>query len=101
MILREWRAPVSEKDVRAFAGFTRDTLYPALQREEAFVEMTTAVDRTGDVPEVIAVSVWASMDGLRAFTGADTEGVIFDEAEDFLAGEPTVAHHEVLDRRTG
>lgn len=100
MILREWRAPVREANIQPFATFMRQTLYPALQDEDAFEQMTTAVDRTGHLPQVLAVSLWDSMEGLRAFTGPEVEGVIFDAAEQYLAGDPTVAHHEVLDHRS-
>lgn len=97
MILRDWRAPVPDEEVEPFQAFMQEHLFPALDANEACLGMTTAVDRTGEVPEVVAVSVWTSMDGLEGFTGPDTEGVIFDEAEAYLAGEPRVAHHEVLD----
>lgn len=97
MILRDWRAPVAEEDVEPFADFMQDTLYPALEEQEAFVSMTTAVDRSGETPVVVAVSTWTSMDGLRAFTGPDEEGVIFEDAEAYLAGEPIVRHLEVLE----
>lgn len=97
MILRVWRAPVSEDELDGFAAFMEETLYPALTEQAAFVSMTTAVDGSGGMPEVVAVSTWTSMEGLRAFTGADEEGVIFEEAGTYLAGEPTVEHHEVLE----
>lgn len=101
MILRDWRAPVREEDIEGFAAFMEDTLYPALEADEAFLSMTTAVDRTHDPPHVVAVSTWTSMEGLRAFTGGDEEGVIFADAEAYLAGEPRVEHHGVLDHRRG
>lgn len=101
MILRVWRARVDEDDLDGFAAFMEQTLYPALTEQEAFVSMTTAVDRSGEVPEVVAVSTWTSMAGLRAFAGPDEEGVIFAEAEAYLAGEPTVEHHEVLEHVRG
>lgn len=97
MILRDWRAPVEDEDVEPFQRFMQGTLFPALDETDACLGMTTAVDRTSQPPEVVAVSVWTSMDGLEAFTGHETEGVIFEDAETYLAGEPRVEHHEVLD----
>lgn len=97
MILRLWRAPVVEEKIDPFQRFMQGTLFPALDEHEACLGMTTAVDRSTETPHVIAVSVWGSMEGLEAFTGADTEGVIFEEAQAYLADEPTVDHHEVLD----
>lgn len=97
MILRVWRAPVAEEDIDPFASFMEETLYPALRAEEAFVSMTTAVDRTRSPPEVLAVSTWVSREGLRAFTGPEEDGVIFEEAQAYLADAPRVEHHAVLD----
>lgn len=101
MILRDWRAPVAEADIEAFSAFMEETLYPALADQEAFVSMTTAVDRSTEPPHVVALSTWTSMEGLQAFTGEDEEGVIFEEAERYLAGQPQVDHHTVIDRRRG
>lgn len=101
MILRLWRAPVEEENVEPFAEFMRETLYPALEDQAGFRGMTTAVERSSRVPEVVAVSLWSSMEDLEGFAGPDPEGVIFDEAERYLAGEPTVEHAEVLDRAPG
>lgn len=97
MILREWRAPVAKADVEPFVEFMQDNLRPALESQPAFVSMTIAVDESGEPPEVLAVSTWDSMEGLKALTGPDTEGVIFEEAETYLAGEPTVGHYSVLE----
>ncbi len=104
MILRVWRAPVPEENVEAFQAFMQETLFPALAEDPACLAMTTAVDRSGvpeQVPMVVAVSTWTSMEGLRAFTGPEKDsGVIFDEAAAFLADVPTIEHHEVLDHGT-
>lgn len=101
MILRIWRAPVPEDQVDAFQAFMQETLFPALAEDPACLAMTTAVDRSGggdQLPVVVAVSTWTSMEGLRAFTGPEKEsGVIFDEAAGFLADTPTIEHHEILD----
>lgn len=99
MILRVWRAPVEADDVDGFTQFMRLTLAPALQSTPGFVSMTTAVDRSQDPPTVVAVSTWDSVDAIEELTGPD-EGVVFEEAKTYLAGEPTVDHHEVLDHWT-
>lgn len=99
MILRVWRCPVNHEDVEPFQAFMQATLFPALDKQEACQGMTTAVDRSGDEATVLAVSVWTSMEGFQAFTGPKTDGVIFEDAKAFLAGEPVVEHLDVLDHR--
>lgn len=98
MILRLWQAPVPEDKLEAFQAFMQGTLFPALADEPACLAMTTAVDRSGQMPVVVAVSTWTSMEDMRAFTGAETDsGVIFEEAKRFLASTPSILHHDVLD----
>ncbi len=97
MILRIWHAPVRKDDVEPFQAFMRETLYPALDEHEGCLSITTALDETTDPPRVAAVSTWQDRDAINAF-GSDEEGVFFEEAHAFLAGDPTVEHRLVLDR---
>lgn len=100
MILRIWRCPVAADDIEAFDAFMQEHLFPRLAADDGCLSVTTAVDRSGeagDVPEVVAVSTWRSMEDLRASLGGDEEaGVFLEDAHRFLAGDPEVVHLEVL-----
>lgn len=97
MILRIWRCPVADEDVEAFDAFMQEHLFPRLAEAPGCLSVTTAVDRTGEVPVVVAVSTWRSLEELRALLGGDeASGVFLQDAHRFLAGDPEVEHLEVL-----
>jgi hypothetical protein len=52
--------------------------------------------------EFIALSLWESVDAIRAFAGDDIEAaVLYPEDERYLVdGESSVTHYEVADRAT-
>lgn len=105
MILRLWRCAVAEEDVEPFDAFMQERLFPRLTEEAGCLSVTTAVDRSGDPPEIVAVSTWRSMEDLHALLGGDEgdedSGVFLEEAHRFLAGDPEVVHLEVLAHRSG
>jgi heme-degrading monooxygenase HmoA len=50
-------------------------------------------------PEFITVSLWDSIDAIRAFAGHDIEAaVLYPEDARNLVGESTVAHHQIVDQ---
>jgi heme-degrading monooxygenase HmoA len=53
----------------------------------------------GDVAEFLLVSLWDSLDAIKAFAGQDHEQAVYypDDDEYLLEREPTVSHFEVLD----
>jgi heme-degrading monooxygenase HmoA len=53
----------------------------------------------GDVAEFLLISLWDSLDAVRAFAGEDHErAVYYPEDDDYLLErEPTVSHYEVLE----
>ncbi len=99
MILRIWRCPVADGKLEPFQSFMRTTLFPTLDEHDACQGITTAVDHSNDTPVIVAVSVWTTRDALTSFTGPSTNDVIFEDAEAFLAGDPTVEHLHILEHR--
>ena len=50
-------------------------------------------------PEFITVSLWDSIDAIRAFAGHDIEAaVLYPENARHLVGESTVAHYQIVDQ---
>jgi hypothetical protein len=50
-------------------------------------------------PEFITLSLWDSIDAIRAFAGHDIEAaVLYPEDARDLVGESTVAHHQIVDQ---
>jgi heme-degrading monooxygenase HmoA len=54
----------------------------------------------GDRAEFITLSLWESVDAIRAFAGDDIEAaVLYPEDEHYLlGGESTVTHYQVVDQ---
>jgi heme-degrading monooxygenase HmoA len=54
----------------------------------------------GDRTEFITLSLWDSVDAIKAFAGEDIEAaVLYPEDERYLIdGESSITHHEVVDR---
>ncbi|MGH2560842.1 MAG: antibiotic biosynthesis monooxygenase family protein [Thermomicrobiales bacterium] len=52
----------------------------------------------GEVAEFLLITLWDSMDAVRAFAGPDPERAVYYPEDDayLLEKEPTVAHYEVL-----
>jgi hypothetical protein len=58
---------------------------------------------TGDRTEFITLSLWNSVDSVRAFAGDNIEAaVLYSEDERYLVGaESTVTHYQVVDQVEG
>ena len=57
----------------------------------------------GDAAEFVLISLWDSMDAVRAFAGDDPERAVYypEDDEYLLEREPTVSHFEVLEGPSG
>lgn len=98
-IARTWKGVVRRADADAYVEYIRGTglaEYAAtpgnrgawmLRRDE------------GDTTEFITLSLWDSVDAIRAFAGDDIEvAVMYPEDERFLLdGDSTVTHYEVAE----
>src|SRR6266508_2565287 len=53
----------------------------------------------GDRTEFITLSMWDSVEAIKAFAGDDIEAaVLYPEDERYLVGESSVTHYEVVDQ---
>jgi heme-degrading monooxygenase HmoA len=53
----------------------------------------------GDRAEFITLSLWDSVDAIRAFAGDEIEAaVLYPEDARYLLGESTVTHYQVVDQ---
>jgi heme-degrading monooxygenase HmoA len=56
----------------------------------------------GDRTEFITLSLWESVDAIRAFAGDDIEAAVLSpEDARYLIGESTVTHYQVADQVEG
>ncbi|MEU5879654.1 hypothetical protein [Spirillospora sp. NPDC047279] len=97
MIARTWRATAA--DAGAYRRHFEDTVLPALGELDGHrgAYLMERDDPAGTV-EIQVVTLWESMDAVRAFTGPDTDGAVVEPAaRAALTGyDTTVTHYEVV-----
>ncbi len=98
MIARLWRGVAVASNADAYQRHATATVFPAL-REIAGHRGAYLMKRVvGGRTEFLAVTLWDSMDAVRAFAGADPEtAVVEPEARAVLAEfDDFVRHYEVV-----
>jgi heme-degrading monooxygenase HmoA len=100
MIARIWSGTVRTADADEYARYIRDTGFAEYGRT-AGNQGAWLLRRDGDgTTEFIALSLWDTIDAIRAFAGEDIEAaVLYPEDERYLIdGESRIAHYDVADR---
>ena len=97
MIARTWTGTVRRSDADAYAGYIRDTGFTEYARTAGNRGAWMLRRDEGDRTEFITLSLWESVEAIRAFAGDDIEAaVLYPEDERYLLGESTVAHYDVV-----
>jgi heme-degrading monooxygenase HmoA len=100
MIARIWRGAVRLADADGYAHYIRQTGFAEYANTPgnrgAWMLRRNQDDRT----EFITLSLWDSVDAIRAFAGDDIEAAVpYPEDERYLiGGESTVTHYQVVDQ---
>lgn len=99
MIARIWIGTVRSADAREYADYIRTTGFTEYGRSEGNRGAWLLRREGGEITEFIALSLWDSVDAIRAFAGDDIEAaVLYPEDERYLIdGRSTIAHYEVAD----
>ena len=98
MIARTWRGWVRSEDRAAYAAYVEETGMAQYRRTPGNVAAHLLTRDLGDGrAEVVTVSLWASLDDVRAFAGDDVEAAVFYPEDDryLVDRERTVTHYEV------
>ena len=99
MIARIWKGAVRTVDAAVYADYIRETGFAEYAETPgnrgAWLLRRDEDDRT----EYITLSLWESVEAIRAFAGDDIEAaVLYPEDERYLVGgESSVTHYEVID----
>ncbi len=97
MIARTWRGWTSADDADRYADYVNETGVRGLGATEGNrgVYMLRRIE--GDRAEFIVLSLWDSLDAIKAFAGDDIETAVFyPQDDDFLVErEWTCLHYEV------
>lgn len=98
MIARTWRGWVRSEDREAYADYVEETGMAHYRQTPGNVAAHLLTRDLGDGrAEVVTVSLWRSLDDVRAFAGDDvTAAVFYPEDDRYLVDrERTVSHYEV------
>ena len=101
MIARVWSGAVRTTDADEYATYIRETGFAEYGRT-AGNRGAWLLRRDGaGTTEFVALSLWDSIDAIRAFAGADIEAaVLYPEDERYLiGGESRIAHYDVADEK--
>jgi heme-degrading monooxygenase HmoA len=99
MIARIWRGAVRLEDADGYAGYIRETGFAEYAETPGNRGAWMLRRDQGDQTEFITLSLWDSLDAIRAFAGDDIEAaVLYPEDERYLVGESTVTHYQVVDQ---
>ena len=100
MIARTWTGVVLRADADAYADYIRETGFAEYGRTAGNRGAWMLRRHEGDRTEFITLSLWDSVDAIKAFAGEDIEAaVLYPEDERYLIdGESSVTHYEVVDQ---
>jgi heme-degrading monooxygenase HmoA len=100
MIARTWTGVVRRADADAYAEYIRETGFAEYARTAGNRGAWMLRRDDGDRTEFITLSMWDSVEAVKAFAGEDIEAaVLYPEDERYLIdGESRVTHFEVVDQ---
>ena len=100
MIARIWSGSVRTTDADTYADYIRETGFAEYGRTAGNRGAWMLRRDDGGRTEFITLSLWDSVDAIKAFAGEDIEAaVLYPEDERYLIdGESSVTHHEVVDQ---
>ncbi|HZM75942.1 MAG TPA: hypothetical protein VFC19_09460 [Candidatus Limnocylindrales bacterium] len=101
MIARIWRAAATTPGAAAYTKHFHDSVLPSLRSLDGYRDAYLLNRDTGDGSvEIQVISLWESLESIRAFTGEGRElttAVVEPEAQAVLTSfDGTVTHHDVV-----
>lgn len=98
MIARIWRGAVRRDDGDDYADYMLSTGIPGYKKTPGNVAAFMLQRDVDDVCEFVMLSLWESMESIKAFTGDDPEKAVFYPEDDrfLIERDLTVRHYEVV-----
>ena len=96
-ISRHWRGLARADQADACIQHLRKETFPALQALPGFLESSILQRKLPQGVEFVVVTVWASLDAIKAFAGADIEAAVVPDAVQKMMVEfdPKARHYEM------
>jgi heme-degrading monooxygenase HmoA len=99
MIARTWSGTVQRADAEEYAEYIRATGFAEDGQTPGNLGAWLLRRDDGHRTEFITLSLWDSVDAIRAFAGHDIDAaVLYPEDARYLVGESTVTHHQIVDQ---
>jgi heme-degrading monooxygenase HmoA len=100
MIARIWQGVVRTGDADVYADYIRETGFAEYAETPGNRGAWLLRRGQGDRTEFITLSLWDSVDAIRAFAGDDIEAAVLypEDARYLVGGESTVTHYQVVDQ---
>jgi heme-degrading monooxygenase HmoA len=100
MIARVWRGITLREKADDYLAYLQETGLRDYAKTAGNQGVTVLRRNQGEHCEIMLISLWDSMDAVRAFAGENPErSVYYPEDDQFLLQmEPLVRHYEVYDR---
>jgi heme-degrading monooxygenase HmoA len=97
MIARVWRGWTKPENADAYEKLLREVVYPGLERINGYQGGYILRQDGKDETEFVTVNLFASLDAVKAFAGAEYDTPVFEsEARRLLSKvEPIARHYEV------
>lgn len=98
MIARLWSAQTSREQAPAYLQHLKNHVLPTLHDIDGYAGAMLLERETGAGLEILVVTMWRSLDCVRAFAGPDVEqAVVADEAAALLTDfDRRVRHYELV-----
>ncbi|MEA2804717.1 MAG: hypothetical protein QOE49_4812 [Rhodospirillaceae bacterium] len=94
MIVRIWRGQATNANADAYFRHVTGTVFPSLKRLAGHRGASLLRRQVDDQTEFLALTLWESLDSIRAFAGDDiTTAIVEPEARAVLADFDDFAHH--------
>ena len=99
MIARVWRGITAAEKADAYIAYLRETALSDYARAPGNRGVTVFKRIQGEHAEIVLLSMWDSMDAVRAFAGGNPDHSVFYPEDEFypLEMEPLVRHYEVIE----
>lgn len=101
MIARIWRGAVRRDDADRYADYMRGTGVEEYAGTPGNGAVLMLRRDDGDRTEFVMVTLWESLDAVRAFAGEDVERAVFYPEDDafLIERDLTATHYEVAEAR--
>jgi heme-degrading monooxygenase HmoA len=98
MISRHWKGIVKRGCADGYIAHLERETFPSLRRLPGFVEASILRRETDEGSEFQVVTVWQSLDAIRAFAGHDLSAAVVPEAAQRLLAsyDRFVVHYEIV-----